>query len=82
MFYFLAERRNPTRWNFLWPGDQTPEDHEALIWQAQQDPPAVVVLTEEENLAGYAPKIVEWVHANYQPLVKTTRLTVYVPRGS
>src|SRR5262249_49765977 len=31
MFYFLCDRHNPTRWNYLWPGDQTANDHERFI---------------------------------------------------
>src|SRR5436190_22207121 len=27
MFYFLCDRHNPSRWNYLWPGDQTTNDH-------------------------------------------------------
>jgi hypothetical protein len=66
MLYFLCERRNPTRWNYLWPGDQTAADHLALIRQAQADPPAVVVLTGESEMRGYAPEIVNYVHTRYR----------------
>lgn len=67
MFYLLCERRNPTRWNYLWPGDQTPEDHQALIQQAEHDPPAVVLITGEPEMQRYAPAIVDYVHREYQP---------------
>ena len=66
MFYFLAERRNPTRWNYLWPGDQTPPDHLALIEQAREDPPAVVIITKEPEMQRYAPAILDYVHQDYQ----------------
>lgn len=66
MFYFLCERRNPTRWNYLWPGDQTREDHLALIQEAKSDPPSVVVITGEPEMARYAPEILEYVHTDYQ----------------
>lgn len=66
MFYFLAERRNPTRWNYLWPGDQTGADHRALIEQARKDPPSVVIITEEPDMQRYAPAILDYVHHDYQ----------------
>ena len=66
MFYFLCERRNPTRWNYLWPGDQTPEEHQALIRQAEADPPAVVVITEEEDMRRYAPEVLDYVHTAFR----------------
>src|SRR2546423_10031701 len=59
MFYFLCERRNPTRWNYLWPGDQTPRDHQALIEQAKRDPPVLILLTHEEEMIPYAPAILD-----------------------
>jgi hypothetical protein len=59
--YFLCERRNPTRWNYLWPGDQTPDEHRAFIEQAKRDPPAIVILQGEEEMATYARPIVDYV---------------------
>ena len=53
MFYFLCERRNPTRWNYLWSGDQTARDHERFIEEAERDPPAVVLLSEQRQLDTY-----------------------------
>ena len=53
MFYFLCERRNPTRWNYLWPGDQTAQDHERLIEEAERDPPAMVLLAEQRHVAAF-----------------------------
>src|SRR5436190_5281657 len=44
MFYFLCDRHNPTRWNYLWPGDQTANDHERFIEEAERDPPAIILL--------------------------------------
>jgi hypothetical protein len=67
MFYFLCERRNPTQWNYLWPGDQTPEDHEALIQQARNDPPSVVIITTEAEMQRYAAPILDYVHSEYRP---------------
>jgi hypothetical protein len=65
MFYFLCERRNPTRWNYLWPGDQTAEDHEHLIEEAERDPPALVLLSQEREVAAFAPAITEYLRAHY-----------------
>jgi hypothetical protein len=50
MFYFLCERRNPTRWNYLWPGDQTTRDYERFIEEAKRDPPAVILMSERREL--------------------------------
>jgi hypothetical protein len=65
MFYFLCERRNPTRWNYLWPGDQTAQDHERLIEEAERDPPAIVLLAQQRDVATFAPTIVEYLRARY-----------------
>jgi hypothetical protein len=81
MFYFLCERRNPTRWNYLWPGDQTPEDHETLVREVKNDPPAVVVVTVERGLRRYAPSILEYVHAEYVKAEDFYGLAVYLPKS-
>ena len=65
MFYFLCERRNPTRWNYLWPGDETTQDHERLIEEAERDPPAVVLLAQQREVAAFAPTIIEYLRAHY-----------------
>jgi hypothetical protein len=65
MFYFLCERRNPTRWNYLWPGDQTSQDHERLIEEAERDPPALVLLGQHRDVAAFAPAIIEYLRAHY-----------------
>jgi len=80
MFYFLCERRNPTRWNYLWPGDQTARDHERLIKEAEGDPPAVVLLSEQRKLAAFAPAIVEYVEAHYIRANEGGSLAIYVRR--
>jgi hypothetical protein len=82
MFYFLCNRRNPTRWNYLWPGDQTPEEHQDLISQARSDPPAAVVLTGEEDLRRYAPAIVDFVQTDYRLAAQAGGLfTIYAPKN-
>jgi hypothetical protein len=65
MFYFLCEPRNPTRWNYLWPGDQSAQDHERLIDEAERDPPAVVLLGQEREVAAFAPTIIEYLRVHY-----------------
>ena len=80
MIYFLSERRNPTRWNYLWPGDQTAADLSALIDQARRDPPAAVLLFEEEKMQAYAASVLDYVHANYHVAADAGGvLRIYVP---
>jgi hypothetical protein len=80
MFYFLCQRRNPTRWNYLWPGDQTASDHERLIDEAEHDPPALVLVSEQRELAVFAPAIVEYIRSHYIQVDKVGGLTIYVRR--
>jgi hypothetical protein len=80
MLYFLCERRNPTRWNYLWPGDQTAEDHDRLIQEARGDPPALVLIDGEKQLRTYAPAIVEYVHRAYTKAAEVGAMSVYVPK--
>jgi hypothetical protein len=80
MFYFLAERRNPTRWNYLWPGDQSESDHLALIEQARADPPGLVLLTSRQDLGRWAPEVVAYVDAEFDLEAQRGPLTIYRPR--
>jgi hypothetical protein len=82
MFYFLCERRNPTRWNYLWPGDQTARDHERLIREAERDPPAVVLLMQQQKFADYAPTIVEYVQRQYIYSETVGDIAIYVRPGN
>lgn len=79
MFYFLSARRNPTRWNYLWPGDQAPDDHQALIKQAQNDPPAVVMIIRRSEVQRFAPAIIDYVHSEYRVARNLGGLTLYLP---
>jgi len=81
ILYFLSERRNPTQWNYLWPGDQTTEDHKALIEQAKKDPPALIVIVKEKEMRFYAPLILDYVHNNYRLAGDSGELAVYLPEG-
>jgi hypothetical protein len=80
LFYFLCERRNPTRWNYLWPGDQTPEDHAALVEQAKRDPPAVIFITDEAAMNGFAPVIMNYIHEQYEHRGDFVQMSVYFPK--
>src|SRR2546423_14960522 len=80
MFYFLCERRNPTRWNYLWPGDQSPADHQRFVEEAEHDPPAVVLLSERGELEKYAPVIVEYIEHHYEQTDQFGNLAIYVRR--
>jgi hypothetical protein len=79
LFYFLCERRNPTHWNYLWPGDQTPNDHAELVTQAKKDPPAVILVTNEEETAKSASIILDYVHADYKFVGRFGQLNIYFP---
>jgi hypothetical protein len=78
MFYFLCERRNPTRWNYLWPGDQTAQDHERLIEEAECDPPAMVLLAEQRHVAAFAPAIIEYLRERYLWTSEVGDIAIYV----
>ena len=78
MFYFLCERRNPTRWNYLWPGDQTAQDHERLIEEAEGAPPAIVLLAERRDVATFAPTIIEYLRAHYLWTADVGDIGIYV----
>jgi hypothetical protein len=80
MFYFLSERRNPTRWNYIWPGDQTTEDYHTLIRQAQADPPAAIFINNENNMVGVAPVILDYVHREYTSAGEIGSIRMYFPR--
>jgi hypothetical protein len=78
MFYFLCERRNPTRWNYLWPGDQTAQDHQRLIEEAERDPPAIVLLAQQRDVAAYAPAIIEYLRERYLWSGDVSDVAIYV----
>ena len=81
MFYFLTERRNPTRWNYLWPGDQTAADHAHLIAEAERDPPDIVLLTIEHRFASEAQAVVQYVHDHYDLVAGNENdLNIYIRR--
>jgi hypothetical protein len=81
MIYFLAERRNPTRWNYLWPGDQTEEDHLKLIEEAKKGAPGLVLLFEKENFKTYAASIARYVESNFSLSAEGGGVSLYLPSG-
>jgi hypothetical protein len=80
MFYFLCERRNPTRWNYLWPGDQTIDDYNMFVEQLKNDPP-VVVLVNNENQTRDLPFILDYLHREYRHVQDVSSVAIYVPRA-
>ncbi len=79
MYYFLAERRNPTRWNYIWPGDQTPEDYQSMVNQARRDPPAVVIVARNLDIRTFAPIIINYLNTEYTLTSNLGLLSFYIP---
>jgi hypothetical protein len=80
MFYFLGERRNPTRWNYLWPGDETEQDYQTLIAEAERDPPEAILLSEQNQVASFAPTIIDYINAHYDQTGSVGDIKIYVRR--
>lgn len=81
VFYFLADRRNPTSWNYLWEGDQGDEDHRELVRQAEADPPAVVVVFDQTGFGRLAPILASYLHRDYRAVFDSPVVTIHVPRA-
>jgi hypothetical protein len=81
MFYFLSERRNPTRWNYLWPGDQSEKDHRQLIEEAKKGSPRLVLLFEKEAFRAYAPSIFKYIESNFDLSAENGGVSLYLPAG-
>ena len=64
----------------MWPGDQTARDYERFIDEAEHDPPAVVLLSEQRQLDAFAPAILEYVRAKYTRTDDGGGLAIYVRR--
>ena len=78
MMYVLAERRNPTRWNYLWPGDQTEEDFRGIFEDLERDPPAVVLVFRTEEVI--LPSLLHaYLAANYRLDEQLGALGFYLP---
>ncbi|HRD52384.1 MAG TPA: hypothetical protein PKY96_07020, partial [Flavobacteriales bacterium] len=79
-YYVLADRRNPTRWGYHWPGDRTAGEQQQLIAQVALDPPAVVVIFDRDSTAAFLGPVVQWVEANYAPIDAQADPVIYRPR--
>jgi len=80
MLYFLAERRNPTRWSFIYPGDPSPDKHPEFIRQLEKDPPAVIAVEEENQMQNYAPKITRYINRKYKIIDMADGHVFFLPR--
>jgi len=73
IFYYLSERDNPTRYDWLLPGSLKNEGEEKnLIKGLNKKPPTLIILADIEidnipqrRLKGYAPLLVEWIAERY-----------------
>ncbi len=79
MYYFLSARHNPTQWNYLWPGDQTVEDHKTLVKQAKMDPPAVVIIVNKDWMQVNAPLIDAYINSEYRVAFNLETMAIYLP---
>lgn len=79
-FYVLADRRNPTRWGYHWPGDRTDADQRELIVQAEHDPPRVVVIFDRDSTATFLGPVVHWVEARYSAIDAQSDPVIYRQR--
>lgn len=73
VFYFLTDRINPTRYDWVLPGMLTPEEEKGMVEQLKNAPPKMIVYVdipidgkEERRLANYAPQLYEFLIENYQ----------------
>jgi Dolichyl-phosphate-mannose-protein mannosyltransferase len=73
VFYFLTDRINPTRYDWVLPGMLTPEEEKGMVEQLKNAPPKVIVYVdipidgkEERRLANYAPQLYGFIAENYR----------------
>jgi hypothetical protein len=79
MLYFLSNRSNPTHYDYLWPGDQSPREHQELVDQARSGRPSVVAIIEKTEMQRYAPAIIEYVDAEFRFSNNYGRMALYLP---
>jgi hypothetical protein len=72
IFYFLTERKNPTKYDWILPGMLNEKKEKKVIEQLQASPPKVIVFVdipidgkEDRRLANYAPLIYSYLAKNY-----------------
>jgi hypothetical protein len=78
MLYVLTQRRNPTRWNYLWPGDQSDEDFAQLLQDLERDPPAVVLVFRTDEVV-LPSALHAYLAANYRLVEQVGALGFYLP---
>ncbi len=80
-YYVLADRRNPTRWGYHWPGDRTDEELKELIAQAEVDRPRAVVIFDRDSTATFLGPVVQWVEAHYSAIDTHADPVIYRQRN-
>ena len=53
---------------------------QALVEQAKRDPPAVIFITDEAAMNGFAPVIMNYVHEQYEHRGDFVQMSVYFPK--
>jgi hypothetical protein len=73
VFYFLTDRVNPTRYDWVLPGMLTVEEEKKMVAELKNHPPKLVVFVdipidgkEERRLENYAPHLYAFLLENYQ----------------
>ncbi|GJL78955.1 MAG: hypothetical protein NPINA01_19440 [Nitrospinaceae bacterium] len=73
VFYFLTDRINPTRYDWILPGMLTADEEKGMVEQLSKNPPRMVIFVdipidgkEERRLANYAPQLYDFLVENYQ----------------
>lgn len=80
-YYVLADRRNPTRWGYHWPGDRTDAELKELIAQAQSNPPRLVVIFDRDSTATFLGPVVQWVETHYTAIDAHADPVIYRQRN-
>ncbi len=72
IFYFLTDRVNPTRYDWILPGMLTQEDEKQIIEKLMAEKPKLVIFVDipidgkdERRLSRYAPGIYDFISKNY-----------------
>jgi len=73
VFYFITDRTNPTRYDWILPGMLTTEEEKKMVEGLKFQPPKMVIFVdipidgkEERRLANYAPLLYGFLVENYQ----------------
>lgn len=83
IYYYLADRRNPTRFYVSWFADPTPLENEMLASLKKNKPKLIVYSSGDgwDKVDGFsmqerAPKVDKWLKANYSNKVKIGSVTL------